>query len=201
MANSIQIPNNQKQVPVINPALFTVWLLIVASIMLFAAFCSAYIVHQTDGQLNNNWKEFALPLEFWLSGGIVILTSVFIEWAFQAAKKDNINILPALFTITMILALAFCLSQWFGIQEMISKGLFFRNENSDEISSSFVYVFVGVHVVHIFFGICLLFAGIFKSAKLKIHKKNLLFITICKTYWHFLGILWLYLLLFLYFAK
>jgi cytochrome c oxidase subunit 3 len=80
-------------------------------------------------------------------------------------------------------------------------GLFFSNKNPGEISASFVYVISGVHLVHILGGLVLLIVAIVKSSRLEVHKKNLVFINICKTYWHFLGIVWIFLILFLYFAR
>jgi cytochrome c oxidase subunit 3 len=38
------------------------------------------------------------------------------------------------------------------------------------------------------------------SFRYKIHKKNTLQISMCNTYWHFVGFLWVYLYMFLYFA-
>ena len=47
---------NREQV--FHPKKFLLWLLIVASVMLFAAFTSAYIVKRGDG----NWRIFDLPI-------------------------------------------------------------------------------------------------------------------------------------------
>jgi len=58
-----------------------------------------------------------------------------------------------------------------------------------------------VHVVHVLGGIVLLTVGIFKSFKLEIHKKQLTFMSVTNTYWHFVGLLWFILYLFLYFAR
>ena len=183
-----------------SPKTFIIWLFIVGSTMLFLAFCSAYFVHQGDGIRNNAWLKFDLPFAFWVSAGIVILSGIFMQLAYRAAQRDDIYRIPSLLTITLLCGIAFCISQVYGWFDLIDRGLFFSNKEPAEISASFVYVISAAHLVHIIGGLVLLTVGIVRASRLQIHKKNIVFINICKTYWHFLGILWIMLLLFLYFA-
>ncbi len=184
----------------INEKYFLMILIIVASVMLFMAFSSAYIVHKSDATNNNMWYQYTLPFQFWISTIVIVVSSIFMQLSYRAAKQDDIQRIPALLSITFALGLVFCISQFLAASELISKGLYFSNKEPGEISVSFLYVIAGAHFLHIIGGLVLLFIGILKASKLKIHKKNLVFINICKTYWHFLGILWVYLILFIYFA-
>jgi cytochrome c oxidase subunit 3 len=184
-----------------NERTFIVWLFIVASSMLFIAFTSAYWVHKSDGVSNNAWLDFALPVQFWISAVIVAVSSIFMQLAFRAAKNDDVYKVPSLLTITLLLAVSFCVSQVFAVFDLVNRGLFFANNEAGEISASFVYVMAGVHLLHILGGIVLLIVGIVKASRLEIHKKNMVFISICKTYWHFLGLVWIFLILFLYLYK
>lgn len=196
------LPNsmsNKKNI--FNEKTFIIWLFIVASSMLFIAFTSAYWVHKSDGVRNNAWLNFDLPVQFWISAVIVAVSSVFMQMAYKAAKNDDVYKIPSLLTITLLLAVSFCVSQVFAILDLIDRGLFFSNNEAGDISASFVYVMAGAHLLHILGGIVLIIVGIVKSSRLEVHKKNLVFINICKTYWHFLGIVWIFLILFLYFAK
>lgn len=183
-----------------NEKTFIVWLFIVASTMLFLAFSSAYWVHKTDGVNNKAWFVFELPFQFWISTAIVAVSSVFMQLAFRAAKNDDVYKVPSLLTITLVLGIGFAVSQISAWISMTNQGYYFSNKNPGEISISFLYVIPGVHLVHILGGLILLIVGIVKASRLEIHKKNLTFIQICKTYWHFLGIVWIFLILFLYFA-
>lgn len=193
--------NMTKRNSLFNEKTFMVWLFIIASSMLFIAFSSAYWVHMSDGIRNNAWLQFDLPMQFWISTIIVAVSSVFMQLAYRAAKNDDVYKIPSLLTITTLLGVAFCVSQIMAYKALINMGLFVSNANPGEISASFVYVISGVHLLHILGGITLLIVGIFKASKLEVHKKNLVFINICKTYWHFLGIVWIFLILFLYFAR
>ena len=64
-------------------------------------------------------------------------------------------------------------------------------------SGSFVYVFSGLHLVHLLGGLGFLVVVFVDTLKFEVHSKNLLTIEMCTTYWHFLGGLWIYLYLFL----
>lgn len=193
--------NMTKRNSLFNEKTFMVWLFIIASSMLFIAFSSAYWVHMSDGIRNNAWLQFDLPVQFWISTIIVAVSSIFMQLAYRAAKNDDVYKIPSLLTITTLLGLAFCVSQIMAYEALINMGLFVSNANPGEISASFVYVISGAHLLHILGGITLLIVGIFKASRLEVHKKNLVFINICKTYWHFLGIVWIFLILFLYFAR
>ncbi|MCO6494897.1 MAG: cytochrome oxidase subunit III [Bacteroidetes bacterium] len=185
----------------VHPVIFLVWLLIIASIMLFSGFISAYIVQRTDGLRNEAWLQFQLPIWFWISAGIAIVSSILMQRAYNAAKKDDIQLVPSLVFLAIITGIAFGVSQFLGWKDMTQRGLFVSNQEPEEISASFVYVISFVHLAHILIGLLLLGLTFFKSLKLKIHRKNLVFINISTTYWHFLGLLWICILLFLYFAR
>jgi cytochrome c oxidase subunit 3 len=185
----------------VNPVVFTVWLLIIASIMLFAAFASAYTVHRADGLRNEAWLQFELPIWFWVSAALAIVSSILIQKAYISAKRDDIQLIPSLVLLTMISGILFGISQFLGWKEMNSRGLYLSNQEAEEISASFVYVISFVHLIHILIGMSLLLFTFFRSLKLKVHKKNLVHINISTTYWHFLGILWICILLFLHFSR
>lgn len=186
---------------IFNEKTFIVWLFIIASSMLFIAFSSAYWVHKSDGMLNNAWLTFDLPWHFWSSAVIVAVSSIFMQLAYRSAAHDDVYRIPSLLTITFLFGVGFCISQIYGFRALVDMGLFFSNREAGEISASFVYVLAGVHLIHILGGLILLLVAIVKASRLEIHKKNLVYINICKTYWHFLGIVWIFLILFLYFAK
>lgn len=175
--------------PVINPTKFVVWLLIVASVMLFASFTSAYIVRRGEG----NWLLFDIPTVFAYSTVIVALSSIAIQWAYSAAKRDELGqVKIALFT-TLALGIAFCISQWMGWKALVANNIHFVGNPSE----SFFYVISGIHLAHMIGGILFLLVVIGKALNLNVHKKKILSLNLCVTYWHFLGAAWIYLYFFL----
>ena len=74
--------------PLIPPAKLTLWLFMLASAMLFAAFVSAFVVHMPDGEAKKMWTSFDLPIYFFYSLIIAVACSVTIQMATNAAKQD-----------------------------------------------------------------------------------------------------------------
>ena len=66
-------------------------------------------------------------------------------------------------------------------------------------SSSYIYAFTGMHLLHWLGGIIALLVVFIKGLRLKYTASNYLGLTLGSIYWHFLGILWLYLYAFLIF--
>jgi cytochrome c oxidase subunit 3 len=132
---------------------------------------------------------------------IVVASSITIYYAFKMAKKDEISANKWLNGITLLLGILFCFSQYMGWNQLVSLGLTFVNSRPEDISASYVYVITALHVVHVLGGIVLLSICWIQSLRLNVHKKNLTLMSITHTYWHFVGLLWILLYLFLYFAK
>lgn len=66
-------------------------------------------------------------------------------------------------------------------------------------ASSYIYAFTFVHLLHWIGGIIALLVMFIKGLQMRYSQSNYLGITLGSTYWHFLGILWLYLYAFLIF--
>ena len=70
---------------------------------------------------------------------------------------------------------------------------------SRNTASSFLYLFTGLHLLHLIGGLLYLITLVTGAFKEKFDKNNYLRIKLCSIYWHFLGGLWIYLFLFLLF--
>ncbi len=175
-----------------HPKKFALWLFIVSIVMLFAALTSAYIVKQSDG----NWLSFKLPGIFAVNTVIIIISSLTMHLAYLAAKKDALHRIKWMLLATVILGLAFLVGQYISWSALVENNVFFV---SNYASGSFIYVFTGLHGLHLVSGIVFLLITFVSSLRSKIHSKKLVQIEMCMTYWHFLGGLWVYLYIFLLF--
>jgi cytochrome c oxidase subunit 3 len=173
----------------VNPKIFTMWLFIVSIVMLFAAFTSAYLVRKAEG----NWVEFKLPDLFYYSTGVLVASSISMHAALLAAKKDQFNALRLSISITFVLGLLFLIMQYYGWAQLVEMNVYFVGNPS----GSFVYVFSGLHGLHLISGLVVLLVALVAAFRLKINAKALTQIKICSTYWHFLDALWVYLFIFL----
>ncbi|MBN3521898.1 cytochrome c oxidase subunit 3 [Algoriphagus lutimaris] len=168
---------------------FALWLFMVTVVMIFAAMTSAYIVRQSEG----NWLEYDLPQIFWLTSGIVILSSVFLQYGYYSAKKDNMLGLKIGLAGAVILGIAFLVGQWYSWVALVDEEVFFVGNPS----GSFLYVFTGLHALHLISGVIFLIIVLISSFRYQIHSKAMVRMEMATTYWHFLGGLWLYLFMFL----
>ncbi|MEI9920498.1 MAG: cytochrome c oxidase subunit 3 [Bacteroidota bacterium] len=172
-----------------NPKKFGMWIFLVTVVMLFAALTSAYIVRRADG----NWTNFELPSLFWMTTVVILLSSVTMQWAYVAAKKDDLKTVRLMSVLTAILGFIFVVGQLEGWLQLNSEGIFLIGNPS----GSFVFVLVMVHAVHLISAFVFVLIILRNAFRLKTAAKNILQIELCTTYWHFLGALWLYLFVFL----
>jgi len=163
--------------------------------MTFAGLTSAYIVSKA----RPDWlKDFELPTSFSISTVFIILSSITIWFAKNNLKKNNSSTSNWLFA-TFLLGFLFIIMQFTGFNTLISKGFFFTGAQST-ITTSFLYVLAVLHLVHLFAGMIVLCVVIFNNYKKKYEKEKLGF-ELAVTFWHFLGVLWVYLFVFLYFFR
>ena len=172
-----------------HPKKFALWLFIVSVVMVFAGMTSAYIVRQSEG----NWLEFDLPDVFWYNSGIIVLSSLSIHWSYLSAKKDDFNPLKLGLIVTTLLGLAFLVGQWYSWIALVEQDVYFVGNPA----GSFMYVFTGLHGLHLVSGVIFLIIVLISSLRNKVHSQNMAQLEMCVTYWHFLGGLWLYLFMFL----
>ncbi|HCT22732.1 MAG TPA: cytochrome oxidase subunit III, partial [Chitinophagaceae bacterium] len=78
MATSV----TKKETGRIHPHKFTLWVAMASIIMAFAGLTSAYIVKKNQ----SNWLEFQLPLVFWYSTAVIIISSVTMHLALKSFK-------------------------------------------------------------------------------------------------------------------
>ena len=184
--------NEPKATLAMHPKKFALWLFIVSIVMLFAALTSAYIVKQSDG----NWLSFELPGIFAVNTIIIAISSLTMHLTYLSAKKDQLERIKWWLMFTVVLGSLFLVGQYYSWSELVKNNVYFV---SNYASASFIYVFTGLHGLHLMSGIIFLLITLISSLRMKIHSKNLTQIEMCMTYWHFLGGLWLYLYLFLLF--
>ena len=83
--------------------------------------------------------------------------------------------------------------QLLGFQQLWEKGITLQAS----VSYSFLYVIVGLHAAHVLGGIIALIVLYAKAFSKKTRNYNSVPVELVSTYWHFVDILWIYLLIFL----
>ncbi|RSK47725.1 cytochrome c oxidase subunit 3 [Hymenobacter rigui] len=190
--HSSEALNTKQPATGIHPTRFLLILMIVSIFMMFAGLSSGYIVRRNEG----NWLEFDLPAGFIYTTLLIVVSSITLQWAWLAARKDNLAQVRTALVVTFALGVAFLVGQWLLWGQLVEQRVFFGGTDANP-SGSFLYVLVGLHGFHIITGLIFLIKVLRKSFQYQVHSRQMLSIGNVTIYWHFLGALWLYLYLFL----
>ena len=187
--------------------------------MVFISLTSAYIFRRGlptyDGEQNGyvrDWGSVDLPWALLLvNTGILLASSVTMEFARRAAARQAalapVKSIPGIslgeekefpwMGITVVLGVCFLIGQWLAWGRLNSSG-FYVNTNP---SSSFVFLLTIAHAIHLAGGmIAMLWAA---SASL-LHKPletRRIAVDVTAWYWHFMGVLWIYIFALLAIAR
>ena len=173
----------------IHPHKFTLWIGIGSILMMFAGLTSAYIVKRNQA----NWVTFQLPVIFWYSTAVMLLSSVTLFLAGRSFKERVMAKYRRLMTATIILGVLFIVMQIIGFKQLYSLGVTLQGN----VSFSFMYAIVGLHGAHVIGGIIALLVLFAKAFNAKTRIYNTVPVEVISTYWHFVDALWIYLLIFL----
>ncbi len=171
---------------------FLVWLFIISSFMLFAALTSGFIVY-TAGSVERGIK-ISLPQAFIWSTALIFISSITMHLAYLSAKRLQFQKQQQYLLLTVALGLAFFGLQLYSWKYLIDQGIYFVNPNA---SQSFLYIFTGAHLVHVFAGIIMVLNAWYGKLKNIPQLNNLFRLEVTSIFWHFIDILWIYLYVFL----
>ena len=188
--NTVMIDKSRNK---IHPHKFTLWVGIGSILMMFAGFTSAYIVKRNMA----NWQTFDLPAAFWYSTGLMAISSLTLWMALKSFRQREMSKYRWLMVATLTLGLLFILMQVLGFSQLWNKGITLKAN----VSYSFLYVIVGLHALHVLGGIITLIVMSLKAFNTRLRNYSVVPVELISTYWHFVGILWIYLLVFLIMIK
>jgi len=178
----------------IHPQKFAMWSAIGSMIMMFGGFTSGYLVRRAQG----NWDIFDLPILFWISTVVILISSITMHLSVKSLQKEKIALHKSMVTITALLGITFGILQFFGFSQLYNVNI----KMSGNPSGSFLFVIAGAHLLHVMGGVVALIVQYFKSARYNISKSyDTSGIEMVATFWHFVDILWLYLFVFFLFFR
>ena len=172
-----------------HPHKFTLLVGIGSIVMMFAGLTSAYIVKRNLA----NWISFDLPIIFWYSTAVIILSSITIMLSRNYFKQREMLRYRQMLTATMVLGILFIVLQCVGFVELWNNGVTLTKN----VSYSFLYIIVGLHALHVVAGVIALIVIFLKAFSSKTRLYSEIPIDLINIYWHFVDFLWIYLLLFL----
>ncbi len=173
------------------------WFGIVSLLMGFAGWTSAYIVSSS----REDWaSDVNLPSTFYISTLVIIISSLTYILAKNAIKNDKQSTAGLWLLVTLGLGIAFIFLQFSGFSQMVAEGYYFTGPTSS-IKMSYVFLIAMVHIIHVAAGMISLLVVLYNQKRGKYSSKEYLGITLGATFWHFLDLLWVYLIVFMTFVK
>jgi len=176
------------------PASTGIWVGLAGITMTFAAFTSALIVRQGSA---SDWHHITLPSVLYFNTVIIIASSVTLEIsrrrvaAFMGGLRNQADTPARWLYITLSLGLLFVAGQTLAWMQLRSQGFHLATS----INYSFFYVLTVAHALHLLGGLGGLVRVIGKLNKAVLKRSTL---DATSRYWHFMGLLWLYLLFLLW---
>jgi cytochrome c oxidase subunit 3 len=162
--------------------------------MTFAALTSALIVRKGS---SFDWQSFTLPSILYLNTALLLGSSVTL----QAARRRVATFMggianpgesPARWLyITLVFGLLFVIGQSVAWVRLSAEGFYLATNPS----SSFFYLLTAAHVLHVLGGLAGLLYVIGKLRKSELRRSTL---DAASRYWHFVDLLWVYLLVLLW---
>jgi cytochrome c oxidase subunit III len=176
------------------PASTGIWVGLASITMTFAAFTSALVVRQGGA---SDWHHFTLPPVLYLNTLLIIASSITLEIArhrvteFMGGVKNRSENPARWLYITLLLGLLFVAGQTYAWLQLKAQGFGLATN----VSYSFFYVLTVAHALHLLGGLGGLVRVIGKLNH-SVLKRSTLVAT--SRYWHFMGVLWVYLLFLLW---
>ena len=173
-----------------------IWVGLAAISMTFAALTSALVVRQGSA---SDWRHFTLPSVLYFDTLLLLASSITLEIArrrvaaFARGTIRKVSAPIGWLSLTLGLGILFVVGQYVAWLALKSQGLYLATNPS----SSFFYVLTAAHAMHVLGGLGGLVLVISRLSRPAPTLRRSTLDT-ASYYWHFMDILWLYLLLLLW---
>ncbi len=142
--------------------------------MLFAAFTAAYLIRRSG----TDWAPIDLPWTATAGTGLLVASSVALEFACRRASRPWM-------VVSLLLGVSFLAGQVLTCRLLAERGVYL----STSPHGAFVLMLTTIHGLHLAGGVCaLIYVSLCKVGARP-----------CAVYWHFMGLVWVYLLFLLSF--
>jgi cytochrome c oxidase subunit 3 len=163
----------------------------------------AFVFDSRAGNYVREWVNVTLPVRLLLMNTVVLLiSSLTMEMSRRATAREMalapVRAIPGIrwehefgipwLAITVSLGMTFLAGQWIAWQYLAARGF----HVSTRTPTPFFYILTATHAVHLGGGIiALLYAGLTSLFHRPLEHRRIV-VEVAAWYWHFMGILWIY---------
>lgn len=175
------------------------WVALASILMLFISLTSAYIVRGVPalGGGQDDWLPIDMPLVLWINTVILLASSISIELARRALKRNEYSRFKGWISLTTLLGVAFLVGQLMAWRQLASQGVYINSHPH----SSFFYLLTSLHGLHLLGGVIALTYVTVAAFRMRIGFKRRTAVNVTAIYWHFMDGLWIYLFGLLFFFR
>ena len=168
------------------------WMFLATVGMLFAAFTSAYLVRQGG----DDWTRIEVPPALWFSSAVLAASSVALEAGRWSGGLAHWRVAAVSMAGAFSLGAAFLVLQAVAWRSLMAAGVYLRSSPH----GSFFYMLTAAHAAHVVAALAVLlwaatqtWNGTGRRDPRRWHTA----MSTCRTFWHFLFGVWLYVFLLL----
>jgi len=192
---------------------------VVSVSMLFFILTAVFFARQTSVVLDSQthryirmWIPMVLPVQLLLWNTVILLcSSVTLEFARRQMARDMVlaplraivgtgmesRVRAPWLLMTTALGITFLFGQWLAWKQFRAEGF----HTSTVGPSPFFYVLTGAHAIHLTVGILILLYAATASLFHKAIEHKRIVVEVTRWYWHFMGVLWVYVFALLWFGQ
>ncbi len=166
-------------------------LLVIASTMVFLAFTGAFLMRR---EVSNDWVSMPKPRILWANTLVLLASSFLLEMARRTLRSGSRGRFNRWWTAGTALGVLFLIGQAIAWRQLKDAGLYIASTPS----VSFFYILTASHAMHLLGGVTALIYVDVQALRFSLGPAKRTAIDISAVFWHFLDILWLYLMALFY---
>ena len=159
--------------------------------MVFLAFTAALLMRR---DLSENWVSMHKPRILWLNTGILLASSFALEKARRTLQAGSRTLFNRWWTVGTGLGVLFLVGQALAWRELREAGVYMASNPS----TAFFYILTASHAAHLLGGLTALIYVDVQALQFSLGPAKRTAIDCSAIFWHFLDVIWIYLMVLFY---
>ena len=159
--------------------------------MVFLAFTAALLMRR---EISNDWVSMHKPSILWVNTGVLLLSSLALERGRGQLQSGNRTLFNRWWTAGTVLGILFLIGQALAWRQLRNSGVYLAANPS----TAFFYILTASHAAHLLGGLTALVYVDVQALQFSLGPAKRTAIDCSAIFWHFLDVLWIYLMVLFY---